>query len=32
MDAYAIIKKPAVSESSMKKIEVFLFIGTYIVV
>lgn len=23
MDAYAIIKKPAVSESSMKKIEVF---------
>ena len=25
MDAYAIIKKPAVSESSMKKIEVFFF-------
>ena len=25
MDAYAIIKKPAVSESSMKKIEVFVF-------
>ena len=32
MDAYAIIKKPAVSESSMKKIEVFSILGLDIVV